>query len=284
MTGWLIYDKEGAKRNSWFIDQIILYAKKQHIEISLKLIEDLTLMMQKSILKARDGENSRPDFVINRTVFPFVSQFFESMKITVFNCAKVSQICNDKRKTHMYLAGKNIEMMDTYFYDRRFWDGKTIAKYPCVVKPANGHGGKGVYIVKNEDELKKSVSSYDVNEFLVQKIADVRGKDLRVYVLANKIVGAVMRSSSCDFRSNFSLGGNVEAYCLNEKEKEVVENVAKNFDFSYVGIDFVFDEGRMKLNEIEDVVGARMLYKTHSVAVHEMYVDYIISKISGEIK
>ena len=55
-----------------------------------------------------------------------------------------------------------------------------------------------------------------------------------------------------------------------------------HFDLAYAGIDFVFDSGEMKLNEIEDVVGARMLYKTCDIAAHELYVDYILNKIGDK--
>ena len=99
MTGWLIYDKEGAKRNTWFINEVIGYAKKRGAVIKL-------MIAQKLVLSVSDGgfcviyenqKQEKPDFVLNRTIFPFLSRYFEKNGVDVFNCADVSEICNDKR-------------------------------------------------------------------------------------------------------------------------------------------------------------------------------------------
>lgn len=283
MTGWLVYDKKGIEKNAWFADQIISYGAQRNADIKLVLCEELKIGTDKEKLLSFNGV--KPDFVINRTVFPFLSKYFEQCGVKVFNNAFVSEVCNDKRKTHMYLANKGIDMMESRFFDRRFFCAESAdITFPCVVKPANGHGGNGVKIVKNCKELKETVSKYETYAFLCQKIADTPGLDLRVYVMGNKIIGAVLRKSEDDFRSNFSLGGKVEAYTLNEYEEKQVSKVIKHFDLSYAGIDFIFDAGKMKLNEIEDVVGARMLYQTHDIAAHEMYVDYIIGETAVDNK
>ena len=51
------------------------------------------------------------------------------------------------------------------------------------------------------------------------------------------------------------------------------------FDFSLVGIDFVFHRGKMVFNEIEDVVGARMLYSKTDINIVSLYLDFILSLI-----
>lgn len=285
MTGWLIYDKEGAKRNTWFINEVIGYVKKRGAVIKLMIAQKLVLSVSDSgfCVIYENQKQEKPDFVLNRTIFPFLSRYFEKNGVDVFNCADVSEICNDKRKTHLYLMNKNIPMMETRFFDRRFFEcGSSDEFYPCVVKPANGHGGNGVFIVNNYKELNKIVKSYETDEFLLQKIASEKGCDLRVYIIANKITAAVIRKSENDFRSNFSLGGSVSLYSLSESEEKTVKSVMSHFDLAYAGIDFVFDSGEMKLNEIEDVVGARMLYKTCDIAAHELYVDYILNKIGDK--
>ncbi len=285
MTGWLIYDKEGAKRNTWFINEVIGYAKKRGAVIKLMIVQKLVLSVSDGgfCVIYENQKQEKPDFVLNRTIFPFLSRYFEKNGVDVFNCADVSEICNDKRKTHLYLMNKNIPMMETRFFDRRFFEcGSSDEFYPCVVKPANGHGGNGVFIANNCGELNKIVKSYETDEFLLQKIASEKGSDLRVYIIANKITAAVIRKSETDFRSNFSLGGSVSLYSLSESEEKTVKSVMSHFDLAYVGIDFVFDNGEMKLNEIEDVVGARMLYKTCDIAAHELYVDYILNKIGDK--
>ena len=47
-----------------------------------------------------------------------------------------------------------------------------------------------------------------------------------------------------------------------------------------VGIDFLVDEkGKFLFNEIEDVVGARMLYQLTSINLVEKYLQFILEQI-----
>ena len=279
MTGWLIYPKLEAEKNSWFIKNLIDYASKCDIDLKLKYAQDIAFGISENNFEVNGGF---PQFVINRSIFPFLSEFFEKAGVKVFNNSFISNVCNDKRKTHFYLADKGIPMMDTLFFDRRFfsYDTENIT-YPCVVKPADGHGGEGVCIANNKYELADAVKNYKTDCFLVQKIAGTKGKDLRVYVLGGKILAGALRSSDSDFRSNFSLGGKAELYDISPKEKALIEKVISCFDFTYAGIDFIFDGDEMKLNEIEDIVGARMLYSLTDLNVHELFIDYIKTKINS---
>ena len=273
MKGWLIYGKAEAEKNRWFIQTLIEYAAKCGMDLKLKYAQDIAFGINKEGLKVNGGF---PQFVINRSIFPFLSEFFEKAGVKVFNNSFISNVCNDKRKTHFYLADKGIPMMDTLFYDRRFFSyDEEVIEYPCVVKPADGHGGEGVCIVNNKYELAETVKSYATDCFLVQKIAGTKGRDLRVYVLGNRILAGALRSSDLDFRSNFSLGGKASLYDISPKEKKLIEKVISCFDFTYAGIDFIFDGDEMKLNEIEDVVGARMLYELTDLNVHELFINHI---------
>jgi len=47
----------------------------------------------------------------------------------------------------------------------------------------------------------------------------------------------------------------------------------------FVGIDFIFSDGKPYLNEIEDVVGTRMLYKLTDLDPAKMYIEYIADRV-----
>ena len=66
---------------------------------------------------------------------------------------------------------------------------------------------------------------------------------------------------------------------FSDEEREKVEKVIRLFDFDFVGIDFIFNNGKMVFNEIEDVVGSRMVYTYTDIDIVEMYVDYILEKV-----
>ena len=102
-----------------------------------------------------------------------------------------------------------------------------------------------------------------------------RGRDKRVYLLGGKVLACVERHSQRDFRSNFSLGGSAEPADVSDAELRAVRLINGELKPDFVGVDFIYKDGVPLLNEVEDIVGTRMLYElTYIDAVGE-YAKYI---------
>lgn len=278
LHGWLIYDRQGAEYNRSYIQMHMEEAKKLNIQIELKYAEEFWFGVEDGMLfylyERQKIEN--PDFVICRTIRPELSAYLEQMGILVFNNAFVSRICNDKAKTHAYLAGKGIPMADTVFLNNKEFLGK-YDKIPneTVIKAVAGHGGSQVFCKTKENkmEILKKIGSSDV---VLQKLIGKAHQDVRVYVIGREIIAAVKRTAKSGFKSNFSLGGTVARYTLSEKEKKLINKIIDQFSFGLVGIDFlVGDDGEFIFNEIEDVVGARMLYQCSDINLVGRYLEFI---------
>ena len=85
--------------------------------------------------------------------------------------------------------------------------------------------------------------------------------DVRVYLLGGELFAAMeRRGAPGDFRSNFCLGGRAVRLAPPPALREAVERTCALAAFDYAGADFLRDGERYLLNELEDVVGARMLY------------------------
>ena len=144
-----------------------------------------------------------------------------------------------------------------------------------VVKTLDGHGGSQVFLASDKENIEKKSGH---SSFVIQPKIHGKGQDIRVYVIGSEIVAAVCRSATKDFRANFPLGGKVSLYKLSEDERKLVNQIIRLFSFGMVGIDFIVDdEGRFLLNEIEDVVGARMLYQCSDINLVGRYLDYIVT-------
>lgn len=149
-----------------------------------------------------------------------------------------------------------IEIMPTHY------DG-----LPVIKKPIDGHGGAGVEMLTAQEAHQSG--------FVYQKPCDALGKDLRVWVIGKKIITAILRESDTDFRSNFCLGGNATPYKLNFAEINLIKKIINLIDSDYIGIDFLFNNGKLIFNEIEDTVGARMVYSKTNIDIIKLYCDYI---------
>lgn len=258
MKLWLIYDKFGAERNRRYINFYFEKCKKKNIDLNLKIVEDGL------------DFTSLPDGAIVRTVNPPLSQKLEDLGVKVYNSARLSRVANDKMNTYLYLKEKGISLPETYLVTESF----TPPFYPIVLKPAAGHGGRDVEMINNYSEYLSYLSRVHEKTVAQMPVSDI-GKDLRVYVVGNKIVKAMLRTSKNDFRSNFCLGGSAEEYALSDWEKSRVKKVMDCFDIAFAGLDFIFHRGKIIFNEIEDVVGARMLYTYTDIDIVEEYLDFI---------
>ncbi len=288
MVGWLIYHKEAAAYNERYIQFYIEEGKKLGIEVRLILVEELEFGVRNNtwFLTSNQEKLQEPDFAICRAIYPLLSRQLEAMRIPVFNNSFVAEICNDKAKTYQYLAKTGIRMVDTSFYKNEQLStllkvGKTI-----VIKAVDGHGGSQVFLTG--DNPHNNPNPYDIltgigsSDIVVQPLVGSRHQDLRVYVIGTEIIAAVLRTAKEGFKSNFSLGGEVRLYELSGEEAGIVHRIIKEFDFGLVGIDFIIgDQGELIFNEIEDVVGSRMLYQCSDINIVQKYLEFILKRLQA---
>ncbi len=233
----LIYSEKEAKRNSFAVN---------------KIIKNLD-----AVLVTPDYRGNA-QYVINRTNDYSIARFYESRGIRVFNPSALSALANDKQLCYDFMQKNGIEIMPTKY--------KTP---PFVKKPKNGHGGQGVVMCSSAEQ-------YDDN-MVCQKPASDLGRDLRVWIIGSQIIASVLRTSKTDFRSNYCLGGSAEVYTLSKEEEKLVKRIISLIKGDYYGIDFVFNNSHIVFNEIEDTVGARMLYDIDEINIDiiDMFCEYI---------
>lgn len=277
--GFLIYNKEDYIKNKWFAEEFLKYANIYNMDIKLVLTCDITLGIDENNLFVELNRRilDRPDFVINRSRDSVIATHFETMGVRVFNSSIITEICNNKLKTHQKVNGVHIKSVKTLLSNKKWFSINNInLKYPIVLKTSDGHGGKEVYKLSTPIEISEKIDSLKENEFLLQEMCSNVGKDIRVFVMGKEIIGSVKRYSEKSFKSNFSLGGKSEKYKLKNDDEIIVQKIINLFDFDFVGIDFILDENEKFLfNEIEDVVGTRTLYKNYDIDVVARYLDYI---------
>ena len=195
-------------------------------------------------------------YVINRSNDYRIAEYYENKGIRVFNPSAFSKLANNKQHCYDFMEVNEIEIMPTRY-----------STPPFVKKPVDGHGGQNVIMCTSREE-------YD-DKMVCQKPAGDLGKDLRVWILGNEIVASILRVSKHDFRSNYCLGGKAEIYTLSDEERKLVKKITDLVDGDYYAVDFVFNNGRIVFNELEDTVGARMIYDKTDIDIIKLYCDYI---------
>ena len=290
MKLWLIYREYDVKKNEWYINEYITIGPELGIEVKLILAEDLSVVCKTGGFDFYvQGELvESPDAAIVRTIDPKLSLCLEAANIRCFNRAKISEICNDKAKTCLEIAKLNIAMIPTVPCKREDLRNKLkLTSKELVIKTIDGHGGSDVFrlpMISQTDEqmVSKRVKLIEQclqktsSDFVIQPLIGSRHQDLRVYVLGKQILCAILRTANTGFKANYSLGGSVTLYTLSPKEEQIIATILERFEVDLVGIDFIIsDEGELLFNEIEDVVGARMLYACTNIDLVRAYLNYI---------
>ncbi len=264
LKGYLVYDRENANKNSWFIENFINTAKEFNLNIELVFTDQVQ-------------EKKHPDFAVVRAISPKTNEFYEKSGVIVSNNYITNHTANDKYKTYELAKSLGIPVMKTVKSDE-------YLQYPFVMKSVDGHGGSQVFMVTDDESYFNAKQQLKDKTCIKQCVCDTLGKDLRVYSIAGKVIAGALRTSETDFKSNFSLGGKATQVKVPLKCKRIVKKLYKSLKFDFIGIDFVFNNGKPILNEIEDPVGCRMLYSFGKLDPIKSYIKRITKKLKNKTR
>ena len=263
MRGALVYSPEGYALNQWFADRLIASAAAHGLSLALKVLPC-------------DWSDERPDFAIVRAIAPELSADLEARGVRVFNNAVTSWVANDKFRTYELARELGLPVLPTEPLER---PRTPSFGFPAVVKSRDGHGGEEVFLVSDLEELTRVFVATGKTNFIAQPLCDDPGKDMRLYAVGGEARAAVLRTSRTDFRSNFKLGGDVEAVAPVDEQRRVVRRLHERLGFDFVGVDFISHGGKWILNEVEDVVGTRMLYATTALDAAALLMDRVFERL-----
>jgi glutathione synthase len=118
-----------------------------------------------------------------------------------------------------------------------------------VVKPLDGHGGEGIFYVREGDRntnvILESITKFGTEYIIAQEfIKEVSEGDKRIIVLNGEPLGAVLRipKPGGEFRSNFHSGGSPAKSDLTKRDIEICKVLAPRFrkdGLYFVGLDVI---------------------------------------------
>ena len=261
INGLIVYNSVDQKKNEWFIDECLKALNDNEFSLLYKEENDVLSYI----------ESHKVNFVIYRARDYKLVEILEQKGIKCFNNSLTNKIANDKYATYLLCKEQEINCLETLLVS------PNGLSYPLIMKSLDGHGGQEVHLINSEQErleiLKKSQKHFIYQRYLPNC------KDIRTYVINNQVVAAVERKNSNDFRSNFSLGGEVKAYQPSQEMVDIATKISKLLGATYIGVDFLVDGNNINLNEIEDPVGARMLYKTSDIDIINLFIKEIKNQL-----
>ena len=288
------------KQSQFEVDRLETEAKKLGVEVNRSLYKDLTFNLENGKTKVYirgeevNGENTLGMWF--RVAGTRSGKYTEGRNLAIRLLQNEVFAANNngyldwtrmgKISQHGVFLENNIPVVATkIFYTKEQVLQSRIGEefgWPIIAKHEKGYQGKSVRKFENFEELEKFVNKINeknIGMFLWQKCLPTRW-DLRIIVLDGKAIGAMKRSAVGDeFRSNFSLGGEVEHWDLSDSDREIAEKVAKVCGLDYCGVDIMKDnEGNSFVLEVNRQCQFQGFEKSTGINVAKLVVEMFLKK------
>lgn len=289
MKIWVLSRKPDCYGNIRFLEE----AEKAEIELEIINPEEFDIIVTKEGRKSilRNGNHvSLPDCLIPRmgaatTYFALaVIRHMERLGVLVLNSSQSIELARDKLAHLQALSVSNISIPKTMLakfplcmesLEREF-------EYPLVLKTIAGAEGKGVFLCESRDQMTDLAEFVEhskdpnVNVILQEFIKTSRGRDVRVWLLGGRAIGAMLRTAKeGKFKANFSLGGDVAPYEMNPTVEWLAVESARLIGLDIAGVDILFDGDGFKVCEVNSSPGYEGFEKATDINIPREVFNYI---------
>ena len=209
---------------------------------------------------------SEVDLVVDRCLATsrsrYATAFLDAYGVPVINSAETAEICADKAKTSLALAGAGVPTPRT---EVAFTTESAMAVieefgYPCVLKPVIGSWGRLMAKIDSRSaaeailEHKETLGHYEHKVFYIQEFVEKPGRDIRVLSADGEPVAAEARSSD-HWLTNASRGAEATNFDLDDEVRGLVERASDAVGGGLLGVDLMetgeFSEPRSEVNQTE---------------------------------
>lgn len=197
-----------------------------------------------------------PDFAIFWDKDIYYAQMLEDAGVRLFNTPRSIALCDNKALTCLELARAGIAIPKTViapktfegvgYPNRSFLDAAACELgYPMVVKEVYGSFGQQVYLANDRHGLGCIVDRIGYKDFLLQEFVESSfGRDVRINVIGDEVVSAIMRVNEDDFRSNISNGGKARDHSPSASECRTAVSACRALGLDFGGVDLFYSGGQ----------------------------------------
>jgi RimK family alpha-L-glutamate ligase len=152
-----------------------------------------------------------------------------------------------------------------------------------VIKPIFGSMGHGIVRVSDPDVAFRIVQALETVRavFYVQRAIDSGGRDIRVFVVGDRVLGAIeRRAADGDWRTNVSRGGSAHAFALPSAWEDLALRAAAAIGADYAGVDLLpTPDGGAFVLEVNGIPGWQGLQRTMRIDVAGAIVDRLVERV-----
>lgn len=212
---------------------------------------------------------------------------FEQMDVYTPNTAAGIANSRDKLRATQILSRHDIGMPGTMFVRERADVLPAIEQVggaPVVIKLLEGTQGIGVILApdtKVAEAVIETLQSTKQNVLIQRFVKESKGRDVRAFVIGDRVVAAMRRSAQGDeFRSNVHRGGSTEAIELDEEYKRVAVQAAQIMGLRVAGVDMLESDDGPSVMEVNSSPGLEGIETATELDIAGAIIDYMSSQVS----
>jgi RimK family alpha-L-glutamate ligase len=154
-----------------------------------------------------------------------------------------------------------------------------LAMGDVVIKPIFGSLGHGMVRVCDPETALRVVRALDQikSVFYVQQAIDHAGRDLRVFVVGGRVLGAIERRAPAgEWRTNVAIGGSAIAVDVSPEIERVAIAAAAAVGADYAGVDVLPAlDGSLFVLEVNGIPGWQGLQQATGIDVAAAIVEHV---------
>ncbi len=217
------------------------------------------------------------DYIIYRAINDIkkavtISQYLNDNKVKYFdNNMLYTKYAINKLYDSYIIQKSGLPHPKTYEYD----DNINI-EYPVIAKKINSMQGKGVFMIKNKNELKKLLL-YDLNHhYIIQEYIPYT-KDLRVFIIGNKEFAMERIPKKGEFKANYHMGATVKKIDLSKKIINLAHSAADTLNAKIAGVDILLKNNLAYILEVNRTPGISGISKAVGQNIAEDILEYCLN-------
>lgn len=154
---------------------------------------------------------------------------------------------------------------------------------PVIIKLIEGTQGIGVLLaesMKAAESIIELLQSQKQNVLIQKFVAESKGKDIRAFVVGDRVVAAMRRvAQGQEFRSNVHRGGVAEAVELTDEYAETAVRAAQILGLRVAGVDMLESATGPQVMEVNSSPGLEGIEKATGLDVAGAIIEYIAAQV-----
>jgi len=212
---------------------------------------------------------------------------FEQMDVYTPNTAAGIASSRDKLRSLQVLSRHDIGIPVTTFVRERKDVLAAIARVggaPVIIKILEGTQGVGVILADSDkvaEAIIETLQSARQNVLVQQFIAESRGRDVRAFVVGDRVVAAMRRvAQGSEFRSNVHRGGRTEMVELTSDMEETAVRAAQILGLRVAGVDMLESEHGPLIMEVNSSPGLEGIESCTGLDVAGAIIDFMADQVA----